>query len=70
MHVNVVKILLSGGFVGFCAEPGKGHLMQVDPERGNAVKKHIESQVVLEIIDEMGFINVLLDDVPYFGWFV
>ena len=63
MHVDVVHVSSVRLLVGLCAKSGKGHLVQVDSERRNTIQKHVETQVVLEAIDQVWLVDVLLHNV-------
>lgn len=63
VHINIVHVLASWSFVRISAEPGEGHLVQVDPQRTHTIQKHIDSQIVLQVINEVRPVNILLNDV-------
>ena len=63
MHVYIVHVILSRPLVRFSAKPSEGHFVQIYAQRSNTVQKHIYSQIVLQIFDQMRSVNVLLHNV-------
>ena len=66
MHEQVVHILWRRPLIGLRAETSKCHLVKVDAQRGHAIEENVETQIVLELIDDVWSIDVLLHDVAYF----
>ena len=65
VHEDIVHVSPGRFFVRLCAESGEGHLMQEYAQRVHSIQKYINSQIVLEIINQVRSINVLLHDVTH-----
>jgi hypothetical protein len=63
MHEEVVHIVPIRPNVCFCAKTGESHFVQVDPQWINTVQKNVQSEIVLQIFDDVGSVDILLDNV-------
>jgi len=64
VHVKIVHVILARRLVLFCSEPCEGLLVDVDSQRVHSTKQSVYSQVVLEVVNQVGFVHVLLDHCP------
>ena len=62
MHVEVVHVACGGLLIGLGAEAREALFVDVDSQRAHAVEEHVNTQVVLQAIDQVRSIQVALDD--------
>ena len=63
MHERVAQVGPVWFLIGCGTEAGERHLMQVDPQRVHSVKEHVQTQVVLQIFNQVGVGDILLHDI-------
>ena len=66
MHVQVVEVICFRLDIGLSGKPCNALFVDVDPERTDAVDQNVDSQVILQIVDQMRFVEILLDYVASF----
>ena len=62
VHVEVVHISYRGLLVGLSAEACEALLVDVDTQWANTVDEHVNTQVILQAIDQVWRIHVALDN--------
>ena len=62
VHVEVVHISHCGLLVGLSAEACEALLVNVDTQGAHTVEEHVNTQVILQTIDQVRRIHVALDD--------
>lgn len=67
MHEQILKIGSPRLNVRLSGKTGNSLFVNEYPHRINAVKQHINSEVVFQVVYEMWLVQVLLDDVSSFG---
>lgn len=50
--------------VCFCAKTGESHLVQVNAKWIDTVKKNVQPEIVLQIFDDVGSVDILLHHIP------
>lgn len=61
MHTHILHVFLIGRHIGFCGESAQSLSEDEDPEWVHACHQHVDAQVELESIDEVGTAEVSLD---------
>lgn len=63
MHVEIVDIGWSRCHVGLSSKPGDSLLVNVDSQGVQAIDEDVNSEIVLQIVDQVRLVEVLLDHV-------
>ena len=64
MHKEIVHIVPIRPNVCFCAKTGESHLVQVNAKWVDTVKKNVQPEIVLQIFDDVGSVDILLHHIP------
>lgn len=66
MHENVIHVVSRWFLVSFRTKACKCHLMKIDAKWIDTIQKNIKSQVIFKFVNQVWFVDVLLDNVANF----
>lgn len=62
MHVEVFQVLLSWRTIVFCGKSCESLIVDIYSERVHSIQKHVDSKIKFEIINQVRFMDVSLDN--------